>query len=51
MLGDPLETQGGVVGEEGSEGPNISEGLRRGIKLLGGICRSSNGWYTNRDLA
>ena len=25
---DPLEAQGGIVGERGGEGPNIPEGLR-----------------------
>ena len=32
MTGDPLEVQGGVVGEGGGEGPNIPEGLRQEIR-------------------
>ena len=31
VTGDPLETQGGVVGEGGGKGPNIPEGLRQEI--------------------
>ena len=32
MTGDPLEAQGGAVGEKGGEGPNIPEGLRQEIR-------------------
>ena len=32
VTGDPLETQGGVVGEGGGEGPNIPEGFRQEIR-------------------
>ena len=32
MTGDPLEAQGGIVGERGGEGPNILEGLRQEIR-------------------
>ena len=32
MTGDPLEAQGGIVGERGGWGPNIPEGLRQEIR-------------------
>ena len=32
MTGDPLEAQGGVVGEGGGEELNIPEGLRQEIR-------------------
>ena len=32
MTGDPLEAQGGIVGERGGEGPNIPERLRQEIR-------------------
>ena len=32
MTGDPLEAQGGIVGERGGEGPDISEGFRQEIR-------------------
>ena len=32
VTGDPLEAQGGVVGEGGGEGSNIPEGLRQEIR-------------------
>ena len=32
MTGDPLEAQGGFVGEAGGEGPNIPGGLRQEIR-------------------
>ena len=32
MSGDPLEAQGGIVGEGGGEIPNIPEGLRQEIR-------------------